>query len=335
MSALRRDRGEGRARASGSTFEDGMRALARARSAARSGSSPTRCASGCTATARTSTSTCGSRSRTCAAPRASSARSRSSRKAHARRAHDDAREAWQELRASIPSRADRAAHGQRPASRAAVRVVRGAAARLQARATRTCTSSASPASRSTSSPRIRHDAYARCSTRLRAAGLGSLPGGGAEIFAHGRAPRIAPDKADGRAVPRGASRRRTRSGMRTNCTMLYGHIETFEHRVDHMLRLRALQDETRGFQCFIPLAFHTENNSLQKLPEPTAVDDLRTHRRQPPAARQHRRTSRRTGCRWASDVAQIALRFGADDLDGTIVHETHLPRRPAAACRWA
>ena len=64
--------------------------------------------------------------------------------------------------------------------------------------------------------------------------------------------------------------------MRTNCTMLYGHIETFEHRVDHLLRLRALQDETGGFQAFIPLAFHPEGNGLKNLPAPTAVDDLRT-----------------------------------------------------------
>ena len=130
-------------------------------------------------------------------------------------------------------------------------------------------------------------------------------------------------------------------GMKTNCTMLYGHIETFEHRVDHLLRLRALQDETRGFQCFIPLAFHNENNGLQKLPEPTAVDDLRTIA----VSRLLLDNVPHIKAYWVSmgdDVAQIALRFGADDLDGTIVHETiyhaagsrradgHDARRPGA-----
>ena len=103
--------------------------------------------------------------------------------------------------------------------------------------------------------------------------------------------------------------------------MLYGHIETFEHRVDHLLRLRALQDETSGFQCFIPLAFHNENNSLQKLPEPTAFDDLRTFA----VSRLLLDNIPHIKAYWVSmglDVAQIALRFGADDLDGTIVHET-------------
>jgi aminodeoxyfutalosine synthase len=157
-------------------------------------------------------------------------------------------------------------------------------------------------------------------TRLREAGLGSLPGGGAEILHPDVRSRIAPDKATGEqylAVHRAAHQ----LGMKTNCTMLYGHIETFEHRVDHLLRLRALQDETRGFQCFIPLAFHNENNSLQKLPEPTAVDDLRTIA----VSRLLLDNVPHIKAYWVSmgvDTAQIALRFGADDLDGTIVHET-------------
>jgi aminodeoxyfutalosine synthase len=109
--------------------------------------------------------------------------------------------------------------------------------------------------------------------------------------------------------------------MKTNVTMLYGHIETFEHRVDHLLRIRALQDETGGFQCFIPLAFHNENNSLQKLPEPTAVDDLRTIA----VSRLMLDNVSHMKAYWVSmgvDTAQVALRFGADDLDGTIVHES-------------
>lgn len=157
-------------------------------------------------------------------------------------------------------------------------------------------------------------------TRLRAAGLGSLPGGGAEILHAEVRQRIAPDKADGEqylAVHRAAHA----LGMKTNCTMLYGHIETFEHRIDHLLRLRALQDESRGFQCFIPLAFHNENNSLKKLPEPTAVDDLRMIA----VSRLLLDNIPHIKAYWVSmgvDTAQIALRFGADDLDGTIVHET-------------
>ena len=156
--------------------------------------------------------------------------------------------------------------------------------------------------------------------RLRAAGLGSLPGGGAEIFHPEVRSRIAPDKATGEqylAVHRAAHQ----LGMKTNVTMLYGHIETFEHRVDHLLRIRALQDETGGFQCFIPLAFHNENNSLQKLPEPTAVDDLRTLA----VSRLLLDNVPHVKAYWVSmgvDTAQVALRFGADDLDGTIVHES-------------
>jgi aminodeoxyfutalosine synthase len=162
--------------------------------------------------------------------------------------------------------------------------------------------------------------YEQVLTRLRDAGLGSMPGGGAEILHPDVRGRIAKGKADGAQylAVHGAAHR---VGMKTNCTMLYGHIETFEHRVDHLLRLRAQQDETGGFQCFIPLAFHNENNSLQKLPEPTAVDDLRTIA----ASRLLLDNIDHVKAYWVSmgiDTAQMALRFGADDLDGTIVGET-------------
>ena len=122
--------------------------------------------------------------------------------------------------------------------------------------------------------------------RLRAAGLDSLPGGGAEIFAPRVRKEICADKCDADEwldVHRTAHR----LGLRSNCTMLYGTIETLEERVDHLLRLRALQDETGGFQTFIPLAFHPENNALMKLPAPTGVEDLRTYRGGAPAAAQH------------------------------------------------
>ena len=110
-------------------------------------------------------------------------------------------------------------------------------------------------------------------------------------------------------------------GLRSNVTMLYGHIETFAHRVDHILRVRALQDETKGFQAFIPLAFHPDGNGMKNLPAPTAVDDLRTLA----VSRLMLDNVDHIKAYWVSltpDVAQVALRFGADDIDGTIVHET-------------
>src|SRR6185503_1895321 len=102
---------------------------------------------------------------------------------------------------------------------------------------------------------------------LIAAGLDSLPGGGAEIFAERVRRKICHDKCD---ADRYLSIHRTahRLGLRTNVTMLYGHIETVEERVDHMLRARALQDDTGGLQAFIPLAFHPDNNQMRKLPAP-------------------------------------------------------------------
>ena len=108
------------------------------------------------------------------------------------------------------------------------------------------------------------------------AGLASLPGGGAEVFAERVRQKICHDKAD---ADRWLSIHRTahRLGMKSNVTMLYGHIETNEERVDHMLRARALQDETGGFQAFIPLAFHPDNNQMRKLPAPTGSDTLRVH----------------------------------------------------------
>ena len=110
-------------------------------------------------------------------------------------------------------------------------------------------------------------------------------------------------------------------GMSTNATMLYGHIETFEHRVDHLLRLRALQDERGGFQAFIPLAFHPDGNGMRNLPAPTAIDALRTVA----VSRLMLDNVPHIKAYWVSmtpEVAQIALCFGADDIDGTIVHET-------------
>src|SRR5690242_14363121 len=117
--------------------------------------------------------------------------------------------------------------------------------------------------------------YREVLEKLHAAGLDSLPGGGAEIFHPEVRTRISHDKATADEYLE-VHRVAHRMGMRTNSTMLYGHIETFEHRVDHLLRLRDLQDETKGLQAFIPLAFHPEGNGMRNLPAPTAIDALRT-----------------------------------------------------------
>jgi aminodeoxyfutalosine synthase len=162
--------------------------------------------------------------------------------------------------------------------------------------------------------------YEQVFERLMAAGLDSLPGGGAEILHEDVRGRISADKATGQQwldVHRVAHR----MGLRSNATMLYGHIETFEHRVDHLMRLRALQDETKGFQAFIPLAFHPDGNGMKNLPAPTAMDALRTVA----VSRLALDNFDHIKAYWVSmtpAVAQIALAFGADDIDGTIVHET-------------
>jgi aminodeoxyfutalosine synthase len=154
---------------------------------------------------------------------------------------------------------------------------------------------------------------------LKAAGLDSLPGGGAEIFAPRVRKKICNDKCD---ADRYLSIHRLAHGMgmRSNVTMLYGHIETIEERVDHMLRARALQDDTGGFQAFIPLAFHPDNNQMRKLPAPSAADTLRVHA----VARLMLDNIPHIKAFWIAtgvDVAQTALWFGVDDLDGTVQEE--------------
>ncbi len=154
---------------------------------------------------------------------------------------------------------------------------------------------------------------------LMEAGLDSLPGGGAEIFAERVRRKIAHDKADADrylAIHRIAHR----LGLRSNVTMLYGHIETMEERVDHMLRARALQDETGGFQAFIPLAFHPDNNQMRKLPAPSASDTLRVHA----VARLMLDNIPHVKAFWIAtgvEVAQISLWYGVDDMDGTVQEE--------------
>ncbi|HZR23521.1 MAG TPA: aminofutalosine synthase MqnE [Vicinamibacterales bacterium] len=157
--------------------------------------------------------------------------------------------------------------------------------------------------------------------KLMDAGLDSLPGGGAEVFAERVRKKIANDvnKCD---ADRYLSIHRIahRLGLRTNVTMLYGHIETFEERVDHMIRARTLQDETGGFQAFIPLAFHPDNNQMRKLPAPSAADTLRVHA----VARLMCDNIAHVKAFWIAtgvEVAQTCLWFGADDLDGTVQEE--------------
>lgn len=151
------------------------------------------------------------------------------------------------------------------------------------------------------------------------AGLDSLPGGGAEVFAPRVRRKICHDKCDG---DRWLAIHRTAHalGMRSNVTMLYGHIETMAERVDHMLRARALQDDTGGFQAFIPLAFHPDNNQMHKLPAPSASDTLRVHA----VARLLLDNIAHVKAFWIAtglEVAQASLWFGVDDLDGTVQEE--------------
>jgi aminodeoxyfutalosine synthase len=154
---------------------------------------------------------------------------------------------------------------------------------------------------------------------LKQAGVDSLPGGGAEIF-HPRVRKVICDhKVSGQqwlSIARSAHQ----IGLRSNATMLYGHIETEEERVEHLILLRGLQDETHGFVAFIPLAFHPENTALAHLPKPTAFADIKAIA----VSRLLLDNFDHIKAYWimmSPKVAQIALRFGADDLDGTVVEE--------------
>ncbi len=154
------------------------------------------------------------------------------------------------------------------------------------------------------------------------AGLGSLPGGGAEIFHPEVRDKICEHKADAEAWFR-IHRDAHQLGLRSNATMLYGHIEEPRHRIDHLIRLRELQDETGGFQTFIPLAFHPDNTKLAEtyhIPKPSGVLDLKTMA----ISRLMLDNFPHIKAYWVMlgiKTAQIALSFGADDLDGTVVHE--------------
>lgn len=155
--------------------------------------------------------------------------------------------------------------------------------------------------------------------KMKEAGVDSCPGGGAEIF-HPRVRRIICDhKVSGR-MWLNMAKKAHRIGLRTNATMLYGHVETVEERIDHLVLLREAQDETHGFVAFIPLAFHPENTPLAHIPKPTGYDDLRNIA----VSRLLLDNFDHIKAYWimlTPSIAQIALRFGANDMDGTVVEE--------------
>ncbi len=154
---------------------------------------------------------------------------------------------------------------------------------------------------------------------LKEAGLNSLPGGGAEILAAGVRAQVCPAKISGERWLE-IHQLAHDLGIRTNATMLYGHVESHADRADHLIRLREAQDETGGFQAFIPLAFQPHNNALAHLPGPTGVDDLKVMA----VSRLMLDNFDHIKTYWVMTglkLAQIALFFGANDMDGTVVEE--------------
>ena len=155
---------------------------------------------------------------------------------------------------------------------------------------------------------------------LRDAGLGSLPGGGAEIFSPRVRGIVCPEKMPATEWLE-VMRQAHQLGIRTNTTMLYGHVETYRERVEHMVTLRDLQDETGGFMTFIPLKFHTANNDLGHLAKPmSAMDDLKLYA----VSRLMIDNIEHIKVFWIMlgiKLAQTGLSYGADDFDGTVVEE--------------
>lgn len=158
--------------------------------------------------------------------------------------------------------------------------------------------------------------------RLIDAGLQSIPGGGAEIFDEELRAQIAADKVSSEGWL-DLHRTAHQLGIRSNATMLYGHIEQAHHRVDHMRRLRELQDETGGFQTFIPLKFRNQNNEMSHLPETTVIDDLKTYA----VGRIYLDNFDHVKAYWpmiGRHTTQLSLSFGVDDIDGTIDDTTKI-----------
>lgn len=156
-------------------------------------------------------------------------------------------------------------------------------------------------------------------SELKDAGLDSMPGGGAEIFDARVRNRICPEKIPGKRWLKIMEAAHI-AGIKTNATMLYGHLETYKHRVEHMEKLRELQDKTGGFQAFIPLAFHPLNTKIEGASYTSGIDDLKTIA----ISRLFLDNFQHIKAYWimlGEKIAQLALMFGADDLDGTIIEE--------------
>ena len=154
------------------------------------------------------------------------------------------------------------------------------------------------------------------------AGLDSLPGGGAEIFDKDIRDKIAGGKCTSEEWL-SIHEIWHKMGKHSNATMLYGHIETFEHRIDHMERLRQLQDRTKGFNAFIPLKFRNKENEMANVPEVSVIEDLRNYA----VARIYLDNFPHIKAYWAMigrNTAQLSLNFGTDDLDGTIDDTTKI-----------
>jgi aminodeoxyfutalosine synthase len=167
--------------------------------------------------------------------------------------------------------------------------------------------------------RITHTSDEYVIEKLLEAGLDSCPGGGAEIFHEEIRSKICKHKTSAKRWL-DLARKVHQFGIRSNATMLYGHIENHEHRVDHLIRLRELQDETHGFQCFIPLAFHPKDTELSHLPGPSGVDSLKTVA----VSRLMLDNFDHIKAYWVmlgKHMAQVALHFGANDMDGTVMEE--------------
>lgn len=154
------------------------------------------------------------------------------------------------------------------------------------------------------------------------AGMQSLPGGGAEIFHPEIRAKIAADKVDADGWLK-IHETAHKLGLHSNATMLYGHIETFAHRVDHMRRLRDLQDKTKGFNTFIPLKFRNSNNDMSHVPESSIVEDMRMYA----IARIYLDNFPHLKAYWpmlGRQQAQLSLAFGVNDIDGTIDDSTKI-----------
>ena len=164
--------------------------------------------------------------------------------------------------------------------------------------------------------------YAEGFKILKEHGLNSIPGGGAEIFDNEIRKQICEDKC---TTEQWLEIHETAHslGIHSNATMLYGHIESFEHRVDHMERLRKLQDKTGGFNCFIPLKFRNANNQMSHIKEVSTIEDLRCYA----VSRIYMDNFPHVKAYWpmiGQSTAQLSLQFGVDDLDGTINDSTKI-----------